>query len=38
MLAALYKGTVFYQNEIKHVKPYPKSVDISLQIGKERMS
>ena len=30
MLAALYKGAVFYQNDIKHVKPDTKSVDISL--------
>ena len=32
MLAALYQGATFYQNDIKHVKPYTKSVDISLQI------
>jgi len=32
MLAVLYKGAVFYQNDIKHVKPYTKSADIFLQI------
>ena len=30
MLAALYQGATFYQNDIKHVKSDAKSVDISL--------
>jgi hypothetical protein len=30
MIAALYQGATFYQNDIKHVKPDAKSVDISL--------
>jgi len=38
MLVVLYKGAVFYQNDNKPVKPYPKSVDISLQIRIRRTS
>jgi hypothetical protein len=30
MLAALYQGTIFYQNDIKYVNPDTKSADISL--------
>jgi len=30
MLAALYQGAVFYQNDIKHVKSDTKSDDMSL--------
>ena len=30
MLAVLYKGAIFYQNDIKHVKPFTKSVDMFL--------
>ncbi len=30
MLAALYQGAIFYQNDIKHVNLDTKSADISL--------
>jgi hypothetical protein len=30
MLAELYQGAIFYQNDIKHVNPDNKNDDISL--------